>query len=199
MFYYLYLYVDVWSRKIVGCRVEEVENGTFASSLLQDLCKKAGVDATALVVHQDNGAPMKGATFKATMDKLGVTSSYSRPHVSDDNPFSESLFRTLKYHPSYPRKPFADLDAARTWVTAFVDWYNNVHLHSTIGFVTPSARHDGIAEAILQRRRRVYALAKKRLPQRWARATRTWENPAVVRLNPPKTRTVHEAPLDAAA
>ena len=199
LFFYLYLYVDVWSRKIVGFRVEDVETGDFASELLQNLCANTGVDATALVVHQDNGAPMKGATFKATMEQLGVTSSYSRPHVSDDNPYSESLFRTLKYRPSYPRKPFADLDAARKWVTAFVAWYNDVHLHSAIGFVTPSSRHHGQADAILQRRRDVYSLAQKKHPERWASPPRRWTTPLVVRLNPPKVHSVQDVPKGIAA
>jgi len=192
MFFFLYLYVDVWSRKIVGWRVEDEENSKLASALLDDLCATDGVKPATLVVHQDNGTPMKGATFKATMEQLGITPSFSRPHVSDDNPYSEALFRTLKYRPSYPREPFADLDAARAWVEGFIAWYNNEHLHSGIGFVTPTSRHDGSAVAVLQRRRRVYARARRARPERWSGPARSWTAPAVVRLNPSKDWRMQE-------
>lgn len=186
MFFYLYLFVDVWSRKIVGWRVEHEESSELAAELLDELCAADGLDPASLVVHQDNGAPMKGATFKATMDRLGITPSFSRPHVSDDNPFSEALYRTMKYRPCYPRKPFESLDAARDWVEHFVAWYNDEHLHSAIGFVTPADRHDGRDEAILERRRLVYARARRRNPDRWAGAIRAWIAPAEVVLNPSK-------------
>ncbi len=189
MFFYLYLFVDVWSRKIVGFRVEHVEDGELASELLLEICRCNALDSDGLVVHQDNGGPMKGATLKATMERLGILASYSRPHVSDDNPFSESLFRTLKYRPHFPRKPFESLEAARTWVEDFVAWYNEVHLHSAIGFVTPAARHGGHADEILEARRDVYELARRRNPQRWAHHTRDWKAPQQVFLNPsPETR-----------
>jgi transposase InsO family protein len=186
MFFFLYLYIDVWSRKIVGFRVAEVEDGEVASQLLTEVCAAEGVDPDALVVHQDNGPPMKGATFKATMDKLGVTPSFSRPRVSDDNPFSEALFKTMKYVPEYPRAAFASLAAAIAWVTAFVAWYNHVHLHSGIGFVAPADRHDGRSEEIFARRREVYEAAKRRHPARWSGATRNWMADDVVVLNPTK-------------
>lgn len=186
MFFYLYLYIDVWSRKIVGFRVAEVEDGEIASQLLGDVCAAEGVDPEALVVHQDNGAPMKGATFKATMDKLGITASFSRPRVSDDNPFSEALFKTMKYVPEYPRGAFASLAAALAWVTRFVAWYNHDHLHSGIGFVAPADRHVGLSDAILARRRDVYEAAKRRHPERWSGATRNWTTDDVVILNPTK-------------
>lgn len=184
MFFYLYLFIDVWSRKIVGLRVEHVEDGDLASELLVEICRRDDLDPDGLVVHQDNGGPMKGATLKATMERLGILASYSRPHVSDDNPFSEALFRTLKYRPHFPRKPFESLEAARTWVADFVAWYNEVHLHSAIGFVTPAARHDGHAHEILEARHDVYELARRRNPKRWARHTRNWKAPHEVFLNP---------------
>ena len=199
MFLYLYLYVDVWSRKIVGFRVEHEEDSELASDLLEEVCAAEGLVSNALVVHQDNGAPMKGATFKATMDRLGITSSFSRPRVSDDNPFSESLFRTMKYRPSYPRKPFADIEAARAWVREFVAWYNDVHLHSEIGFVTPRSRHEGRAEAFLVRRRHVYAQARRRHPERWSGKIRPWTAPDVVVLNPTKETRVAMMRHDVAA
>ena len=179
-FYYLYLMMDVWSRKVVGFSVQDAECTDLASSLLSEAVK-SGVPR---VLHADNGGPMKGATLKATMEKLGVIASYSRPSVSDDNPFSESLFRTLKYCPEYPKKPFASLDQARAWVARFVDWYNDIHLHSGIGFVTPSDRHEGRSELILEARRKVYRRERERHPERWSGEARPWVAPATVRLNP---------------
>jgi putative transposase len=190
MFFYLYLFVDVWSRKIVGWRIERQESSELAAELLDELCATDRLDPTRLVIHQDNGAPMKGATFKATMDRLGVTPSFSRPHVSDDNPFSEALYRTMKYRPFYPRTPFDSLEHARTWVARFVAWYNQEHLHSAIGFVTPAARHDGRDQAILKRRRRVYERARRRNPERWARTIRVWDAPTEVVLNPAKDHRI---------
>ena len=192
LFFFLYLYVDVWSRKITGFRVEDSEDSDLAAQLLVAVCASEGLDPADLVVHQDNGAPMKGATFKATMERLGITPSFSRPHVSNDNPFSEALFRTVKYWPSYPSEPFADLDAARTWVEEFIAWYNEEHLHSGIGFVTPASRHDGSAEEILEHRQRVYARARQRHPKRWSGASRSWRAPAVVTLNPAKEPRIRE-------
>lgn len=186
MFYFLYMYIDVWSRKIVGFRVAEVEDGEIASTLLSEVCTAEGVDPEQLVVHMDNGTPMKGATFKATMDLLGVTASFSRPRVSDDNPFSEALFRTMKYVPEYPNKPFGSLKEAIAWVTAFVAWYNHEHLHSGIGYVTPADRHAGSADDILAHRHEVYQAAQRRNPERWSGTTRNWTADDVVILNPTK-------------
>ena len=118
-----------------------------------------------------------------------IVESFSRPHVSDDNPYSEALFRTLKYRPSYPRGVFASVEAAREWVTDFVDWYNTEHLHSAIGFVTPEDRHTGRDQSILAKRRRVYGDARKRNPERWASATRNWKRVEVVRLNPERKKS----------
>ncbi len=183
-FFYLYLFVDVWSRKIVGFDVHESESTDLAAELLERALAAEGIDGDGLVVHQDNGGPMKGATLKATMERLGVVPSFSRPRVSDDNPFSEALFRTLKYTPHYPRGPFTSLDQARAWVAEFVAWYNGEHLHSAIGFVTPSDRHGGRDAAILAARRVVYARARRRHPERWSRASRGWDAPREVRLHP---------------
>lgn len=183
-FFYLYLFLDVWSRKIVGFEVEASESSELASGLLERTCALQNLTARNLAIHSDNGSPMKGATLRATMERLGVVPSFSRPRVSDDNPFSEAAFRTLKYRPSFPRKPFESIEAARAWVADFVVWYNHEHLHSGIGFVTPASRHDGSAAEILERRRRVYAAARKRHPERWSRTERRWEAPTEVILNP---------------
>jgi len=136
MFYYLYMVIDVWSRKIVGWRVEETENMDYASMFIRSICDELEIDPNGLVLHSDNGGPMKGSTMLATLQNLGIVPSFSRPRVSDDNPYSEALFRTLKYRPRYPQGPFQSIDQARTWVQHFVSWYNNVHLHSAINFVT---------------------------------------------------------------
>ena len=184
-FFYLYLVVDVWSRKIVAAEVFDRECGELASKLIADAFHAEGAPV-GLCLHQDNGAPMKAATLKATLEHLTVLASYSRPHVSDDNPYSESLFGTAKTRPEYPRRPFQTLEHARVWAEDFVLWYNETHLHSGIGFVTPMDRHQGKADEILAHRRAVYAAARRRNPQRWARAERRWEAPDVVYLNPTK-------------
>ena len=188
-FFYLYLVVDVWSRKILGWDVHAVESTELASSLLQRIRDEVGheVDLAGWVLHADNGGPMKGATMLATMQRLGVVPSFSRPNVSNDNPFSESLFRTMKYVPESPRSGFASLEAARTWVAAFVQWYNFEHMHSGIGFVAPAARHNGHDVAILAARRAVYLRAQRRHPERWSRHARTWSRPETVFLNPDTT------------
>lgn len=129
---------------------------------------------------------MKGTTMLATLQRLGVVPSFSRPSVSDDNPYSESLFRTLKYTPAWPNQPFASLDEARGWVHEFVQWYNQEHRHSAIGFVTPQQRHDGEDRAILAKRERVYAQANARNPSRWSGGTRSWERVKEVWLNLPQ-------------
>jgi hypothetical protein len=121
----------------------------------------------------------------AMLQQLGVIPSFSRPSVSNDNPYSESLFRTLKYRPEYPEKPFAGLDAARDWVDFFVHWYNTEHFHSAIKFITPEQRHAGKDEEILKKRKAVYELAKSKNPNRWSGDDiRNWNLVKEVHLNP---------------
>jgi hypothetical protein len=139
-----------------------------------------------LILHSDNGGSMKGATMLATLQKLGVMASLSRPAVSNDNPYSESLFKTLKYRPAYPLKAFADIAAARTWATTLIEWYNHEHRHSAIRFVTPAQRHGGLDTAILERRSALYVTARAKNPRRWTRTTRNWRRIDVVYLNPEK-------------
>lgn len=184
-FFYLYMTVDVWSRKIVAHSVQERECSQMATELMAKAIRKEDADATSLVLHSDNGGPMKG-TLKASMENLGVRMSYSRPHVSDDNPYSESLFGTMKTRPEYPRRPFKDIQEARNWCEAFVRWYNNEHRHSAIGYVTPAQRHGGKSSEILARRKVLYERARQRNPRRWSRQTRKWNEPGVVFLNPDK-------------
>lgn len=188
-FYRLYLIEDIYSRKIVGWEVHENESAEHASKLIRKSCLAERVFQPGLVLHADNGSPMKGSTMLATLQRLGIVPSFSRPSVSDDNPYSESLFRTLKYTPSYPGKPFESLDAAREWVSRFVQWYNEVHRHSKIGFVTPGQRHRGEDRQLLKMRKAVYEAAKAANPERWSGNTRNWSPIEEVWLNPPKGKT----------
>jgi putative transposase len=193
-FYYLYLFEDIFSRKIVGWEVYEQESGELASGLLQRtvLQEQCFKNALPVVLHSDNGAPMKSQTFKAKMEEMGIISSYSRPRVSNDNPFSEALFRTLKYCPMWPSNGFNSLHDARLWVTQFTHWYNNIHRHSAIGFVTPAQKHGGEDAAIMANRKTVYERAKQNNPARWARNTRQWEPILTVTLNPEKKEIIEQ-------
>jgi transposase InsO family protein len=183
-FYYLYLVLDIWSRKFVGWEVHETESPELAASLVSQACIVEGVSRDQLTLHSDNGGPMKGATMLATLQRLGIAASFSRPRVSDDNAACEALFRTLKYRPGYPRKPFASLDAAYAWVADFVAWHNGEHLHSGIKYVTPNARHDGRDADILARRDALYRTARSETPRRWTGDTRDWTPVGEVTLNP---------------
>jgi len=184
LFYRLYLVMDIYSRKIVGWEIHENETADHASLLIRKACLAEGINERGLVLHSDNGSPMKGATMLATLQRLGVVPSFSRPSVSNDNPYSESLFGTMKYTPAFPSKPFESLDAAREWVYRFVHWYNEEHHHSGIQFVTPVQRHSGMERLILTKRVAVYQAAKQRNPERWSRETRNWEPVGEVWLNP---------------
>jgi len=183
----LYLVIDVWSRRIVGWDVHEHESAERAATLMQRICAESGVDPTGLVLHADNGKPMRGSTMIATLQWLGIVPSFSRPHVCNDNPYSEALFRTLKHTPAYPRLPFASSEAAHRWVARFVSWYNTEHRHSAIRFVTPDQRHAGADVAILARRRVLYDHARQRMPRRWSGKIRNWAPVAAVVLNPEPT------------
>jgi transposase InsO family protein len=189
MHFYLYLFVDIFSRKIVGWQVYDRESADLAGQLLRDICERQGIPQGQLTVHSDNGSPMKGESMLATMQRLGVAHSRSRPSVSNDNPYSESLFRTLKYRPQLPLKPFADLLHARRWVTELVHWYNHEHWHSAIRFVTPEQRHAGMDHSMLKQRIDVYTAAREKNPARWTRSTRNWSPIHEVHLNPTTPHT----------
>lgn len=183
-YYFLYAVLDVWSRKIVAFAVYEAQSDALSAPLVAAACAHEGVRPGTLLLHADNGGAMKGKTMLAKLEELGVMPSFSRPRVSDDNPYPEALFRTLKYRPSYPDGRFATLDDARRWVERFVSWYNDDHQHSGIRFVTPSQRHDGREAAILAHRDEVYRRAREKHPERWSRHTRNWSPIETVRLNP---------------
>lgn len=193
IYFYLYMIVDVFSRKIVGWAVHDTECQELASDLIEAACADEGVDQDQLDLHSDNGGPMKGGIMLAKLRELGIIPSFSRPSVSNDNPFSESLFRTMKYCPEYPSKPFATVEAASSWVIDFVDWYNHHHLHSSIRYVTPAQRHAGEDRGILEKRHVVYQAAKAKNPERWSGQTRDWSRVNTVRLNPAKSQPINGA------
>ncbi len=197
-FYYLYMILDVWSRKIMAAEVYREESMELASELFEATCRRHDLDPEGVVLHADNGGPMKGSTMLATLQNLGVVASFSRPRVSDDNPFSEALFRTMKYRPEFPSRPFASLEEAILWVEAFVRWYNTEHRHSAIRFVTPDERHYGRELEILNNRERVYERARRENPRRWSGATRNWTPVETVYLNPEKTVEEDNELLEAA-
>lgn len=189
VFYYLYLFMDIFSRKIVGWQIYDSESSEQASEVLKDLCHREGIDKDQVILHSDNGAAMKGATLLATLQTLGIMPSLSRPSVSNDNPYSESLFKTLKYRPCYPLNRFESLSKARHWAQQLVSWYNHDHRHSALGFVTPAQRHEGMDQNILEKRKAVYEQARTLKPSRWSGPTREWKYIDKVHLNPDKPTT----------
>jgi len=184
--FYLYLFEDLFSRKIVGWQVFDSESAELAAGLLQDICERQRIAPDQLTVHSDNGAPMKGQSMLAALQRLGVAHTRSRPAVSNDNPYVESALRTLKHRPALPVTAFEDLLGARRWATELVHWYNDQHRHSAIGFVTPNQRHSGQDQALLQQRRQVYERARKAHPNRWSGEPRNWARISQVHLNPDK-------------
>lgn len=183
LYFYLYLIMDLFSRKIVGWEVFAEESAEHAASVFHKAYLREGVAGHLLRLHSDNGSPMKGATMLGTLQRLGVVPSFSRPSVSNDNPYSEALFKTVKYHPSFPDKPFDTLQEARKWTAGFERWYNEEHRHSALKFVTPGQRHRGEDHELLRQRTALYAAAKASRPERWSGNYRNWSRPEVVILN----------------
>lgn len=188
LFYYLVLIIDIYSRKIVGWEIDTRESSLLLSRVLEQGVLKEGCINQPLVLHSDNGSPFKGETLRVKLKSLDIEPSYSRPRVSNDNPFSESIFATCKGMPSYPENGFESLEAARQWVYVFAVWYNTEHRHSRINYVTPEQRHNGKDIAILAQRQAVYAEAKARNPRRWSRQVRDWTPAGAVWLNPDTER-----------
>ena len=197
--FYLYLFEDLFSRKVVGWQVFDCESAELASQLLHDICLRQGIKPDQLTVHSDNGAPMRAQTMLAKLQELGVAHSRSRPAVSNDNPYAESLFKTLKYRPQRPVIPFRDLLEARRWVTELLHWYNEEHRHSAISFVTPTQRHARLDAQLLQARRGVYETARQANPNRWSKQTRNWHYENTVHLNPDSSELKESKPLHKAA
>jgi transposase InsO family protein len=182
-FVYLYMVMDLYSRKIVAWQIYDTQSSELAADLMTEACLLESVDKGQVCLHSDNGTPMKGASLLARLQELGVIPSFSRPSVSNDNPYSEALFKTLKYRPEYPDRAFENIGQSRQWVEGFVTWYNREHLHSGIRFVSPNDRHEGRDIEILQNRHLVYSEAQQKNPLRWTIKTRDWNPPATVWLN----------------
>ncbi len=183
-YFYWYMVKDIYSRKLIVNEVHEAESSTYACQLIRRGCLREQTAGKPVVLHSDNGSPMKGSNMLATMHELGLEPSYSRPRVSNDNAYAEALFRTAKYCPMWPQKPFETLTQARNWVMHFVSWYNEEHRHSALKYVTPNQRHRGLDRALLQKRADLYAQARSHNPQRWASGLRNWQLADAVYLNP---------------
>jgi putative transposase len=191
--FYLYLILDVYSRKIVGFEVHETDQSEHAAHLVKRCALAEGVHAWVdkPILHGDNGSTLKASTVLAMLDWLGIKPSYSRPRVSDDNAFVESLFRTAKYWPRFPNKGFANLDHARQWARTFTHWYNHEHRHSSIRYVSPAQRHAGEDKHILAARHALYCTVREQNPRRWSGNTRNWNPIGAVWLNPERESSVH--------
>ncbi len=190
--FFLYLILDLYSRKIVGWEVHADDHSDHATRLVRKTALAEGIAALDAkpVLHGDNGSTLKATTVLAMLHWLGIKPSYSRPRVSDDNAFVESLFRNAKYRPEFPARGFADLEQARTWAASFVHWYNHAHRHSSIRYVTPAQRHVGEDHQILAARHAVYLRAKEQNPARWSGATRNWNPIGPVTLNPERDSVI---------
>jgi len=186
IYFYLYLILDLFSRKIIAWEIWTEESSKNASILVRRaiMSEQRTLVNEPLVLHSDIGSPMKGASLLETLYQLGITPSRSRPRVSNDNPYAESIFRTCKYRPNYPAKGFASLTEARQWVLSFTTWYNQEHRHSGLNFLTPNQRHNGLSARVLEHRKQVYEAAKLRHPERWSGSIRDWTLEELVWLNP---------------
>lgn len=186
-FFKLYVILDLFSRKIVASEVWEHENAENSQTLLRRACLAENIAAkqSPLILHGDNGSPLKASTVLALMYQLGITPSHSRPRVSNDNPHAEAFFRTGKYHPSLPPGGFANLAEARQWAHRLILWYNHEHRHSSLRFVTPAQKHAGQDIFILARRKDLYEAKRSEKPERWIRnTTRNWDPVRSETLNP---------------
>lgn len=186
--FYLYLVEDLYSRKIVGYEVHETESGEQAAALIERTVRREGCWQYPPVLHADNGAAMKSQTLQMKLHELAITPSHSRPGVSNDNAYVESLFRTLKYVPQWPSSGFDKLEDTREWVESFTRWYNETHRHSGIRYVTPGQRHRGEDGRVLKKRDEVYQMAKAQRPERWSGRTRNWQPAGEVMLNPEREK-----------
>lgn len=182
LFFYLYMFLDVYSRKIVGWEIYDEESAAYAAKTAHKAHLREGIGSKGVILHSDNGSPMKGATMLGMLQTLGMVPSFSRPSISNDNPYSEALFKTVKYDVSFPEQPYGTIEEARLWVAKFVPWYNEKHRHSALKFVTPGQRHRGEDIEILAKRKLVYEAAKALRPERWAGSCRNWERPEIVTL-----------------
>ncbi len=186
-YFYLYVLLDIFSRYTVGWMVADRENSALAQRLIEETCQKQGVEPKVLTLHSDRGAPMTSKCTAQLLADLGVTRSLSRPQVSDDNPFSEAQFKTLKYHPGFPGR-FPDMEAAKAFCRSFFHWYNNEHRHGGISMLTPDDVHHDRAQAVLTQRQRILEAAWAAHPERFVRGIpKPSPLPEAVWINPPAT------------
>ena len=189
-YFYLYVLLDIFSRYVVGWLVARRQSAALARQLIEHAYVQQGVVPGQVTVHGDHGAPMISKALALLLADLGITKSHSRPHVSDDNPFSEAQFKTLKYRPDYPEH-FGSLEHSRVWGVQLFDWYNHRHYHSGLGWMTPADVHYGRAEAVRARRAQVLDAAYQRHPERFVRKPPTPPAlPAAVWINPPHRQSV---------
>jgi putative transposase len=190
LYFSLYVLLDIFSRYVVGWLVAEREDGELAGRLIAESCAKQGVAPGALTVHSDRGSPMKAKPLVRLLAELGVGRSLSRPRVSNDNPFSESQFKTLKYCPAFPER-FGSLHDARAFCQYFFTWYNREHHHSGLALLTPESVHYGLAEGIMAERQEVLDWAFAAYPERFVKGRpRPLRPPATVWINPPAPNTM---------
>jgi putative transposase len=191
-YFYLYVILDIFSRYVAGWMVAYRETAELAKRLLAETCQKQGIAPGQLTVHADRGSSMTSKPVAFLLSDLGVTKTHSRPHVSDDNPFSESQFKTLKYRPEFPDR-FGSIQDARGFCQVFFPWYNTEHHHSGIGLLTPEVLHYGRAEEVVQRRQQVLSQAYERNPERFVRLPpRPPAQPTAVWINPPVPKPATE-------
>lgn len=188
--YSLYTVLDIFSRYVVGWMIAEVESSELARQLIAETAHKHGIQPNQLTLHADNGSPMKGKSLTQLLVDLNVNRSHSRPHTSDDNPFSEAHFKTMKYRPDYPNR-FDSIGDARAWARGFFQWYNQHHYHSGLNLLTPTSVHYGEAMRIQQARQRVMLTAYQAHPARFSRGIPSVKGaPIAVWINPPKTMEI---------
>ncbi len=193
-YYYLYVILDIFSRYAVGWMVAPRESATLAERLITATCEKQGIQAGQLTVHADRGPAMTAKSVALLLADLGVTRTHSRPHVSDDNPYSEAQFKTLKYHPTFPER-FGSVQDARSFCQGFFPWYNTEHRHDALGLLTPETVHYGRVDAILEQRRIVLAAAYAAHPERFVRKPpEPLAPPTAAWINPPAPTVLTEAP-----
>lgn len=184
-YYYLYNILDVFSRYSVGWLIAERESASLAQELIAATCIRQGIQPGQLTIHADRGSSMTSKPVALLMADLGVTKTHSRPHVSNDNPYSEAQFRTLKYRPEYPER-FGCQPDARSWASGFFQWYNYEHHHSALGLLTPADVHFGRAQAILDQRQQVLQIAYQKNPERFVKGLSSpAQLPKAVWINPP--------------
>lgn len=194
---YLYVILDIFSRYVVGWMVAPAESAVLAQRLIKDTCEKQQIGTGQLTLHADRGSSMTSKPVALLLADLGVTKTHSRPYTSDDNPFSEAQFKTLKYRPDFPER-FGSLEDARVFCQTFFSWYNGEHRHAGIGLMTPSAVHDGRAETMRDARQQVLMTAYAAHPERFVRKPpQPPILPHAVWINPPKEPAASQDRADA--